>query len=230
MSQIHFIGGEKGGVGKSVVARALAQYFIDRHVNFAGIDADTSHNVLARYYAHHTQTIDLTQFSSTDQIMDRALGAERQVLVDLPAQSSRQLKQWMHAGGILSFAREMGVALKFWHVTDGGFDSVQQLHSLTQEFGDTIDYVVVKNEGRSGDFTQFEESEVRQSLEQLNASIITLPELHAATMYKIDSKGSSFWAAVHSNAAELSLSPMESQRTKMWLDKTYFGLQSALGF
>ena len=30
MSSLNFIGGEKGGVGKSVAARVLAQYFIDR--------------------------------------------------------------------------------------------------------------------------------------------------------------------------------------------------------
>ena len=29
MSQIHFIGGEKGGIGKSLLARVLAQHFID---------------------------------------------------------------------------------------------------------------------------------------------------------------------------------------------------------
>ena len=30
MPSINFIGGEKGGVGKSVLARVLAQYFIDK--------------------------------------------------------------------------------------------------------------------------------------------------------------------------------------------------------
>jgi len=29
MSKVHFVGGEKGGVGKSVVARLLCQYCID---------------------------------------------------------------------------------------------------------------------------------------------------------------------------------------------------------
>ena len=29
MATIHLIGGEKGGVGKSLLARILAQYFID---------------------------------------------------------------------------------------------------------------------------------------------------------------------------------------------------------
>ena len=31
MATIHFIGGEKGGVGKSLVARLLAQYCIDHN-------------------------------------------------------------------------------------------------------------------------------------------------------------------------------------------------------
>ena len=35
VSQIHFIGGEKGGVGKSVMARLLAQYWIDHNRPFA---------------------------------------------------------------------------------------------------------------------------------------------------------------------------------------------------
>ena len=40
MSYIHFIGGEKGGVGKSLVARILAQYFIDKNLSFQGFDTD----------------------------------------------------------------------------------------------------------------------------------------------------------------------------------------------
>jgi cellulose biosynthesis protein BcsQ len=43
VSPIHFIGGEKGGVGKSMVSRLLAQYFIDRNLPFVGFDTDRSH-------------------------------------------------------------------------------------------------------------------------------------------------------------------------------------------
>ena len=35
---IHLIGGEKGGVGKSLVSRLLAQYFIDHSISFLGFD------------------------------------------------------------------------------------------------------------------------------------------------------------------------------------------------
>jgi cellulose biosynthesis protein BcsQ len=51
MTTIHFIGGEKGGVGKSVVARLLAQSFVDRSQPFVGFDADRSNAALLRYYS-----------------------------------------------------------------------------------------------------------------------------------------------------------------------------------
>src|SRR4051794_37940412 len=37
MSKVHFVGGEKGGVGKSVVARLLCQYCIDKKLPFAAV-------------------------------------------------------------------------------------------------------------------------------------------------------------------------------------------------
>ena len=40
MSSLNFIGGEKGGVGKSVTSRLLAQYFIDHSRPFVGYDTD----------------------------------------------------------------------------------------------------------------------------------------------------------------------------------------------
>jgi cellulose biosynthesis protein BcsQ len=51
MSTIHFIGGEKGGVGKSVVARIVAQYLIDHQMPFAGVDGDRSNPTFSRYYS-----------------------------------------------------------------------------------------------------------------------------------------------------------------------------------
>ena len=49
MASINFIGGEKGGVGKSLTARALAQFFIDKDVPFTGFDTDRSHNSFNRF-------------------------------------------------------------------------------------------------------------------------------------------------------------------------------------
>lgn len=228
MSTVHLVGGEKGGVGKSVLARTLAQYFIDKDLRFVAVDADTSHGALLRYYGEFSQPADLETFASADQIMDRALAADRRVLVDLPAQSARLLRRWMDAGDVISFARASGVRLVFWHVSDGGFDSVSELERVSDTFGAMVDFVVVKNQGRSPDFSQLDESPIMQSILARGANSMTLPGLDAATMYKIDRLGTSFWAAVHATDGDHTLSFMERRRAERWLAEAYRGLE-ALG-
>src|SRR5438093_10984607 len=97
MSTIHFIGGEKGGVGKSVVARLAAQYCIDKAIPFVAADADGSHGALMRFYADYAQPIDLTETSGADQILALATEEDRRVVVDLPAPAERLLAAWIGA-------------------------------------------------------------------------------------------------------------------------------------
>jgi hypothetical protein len=224
MSTVHLVGGEKGGVGKSVVARLLAQSFIDRGLRFAALDADKSHGALLRSYADFSQALDLDRLESADQILDRALGADRRVVVDLPAQSHRALRRWIDATDVLTYAREMDVRLVLWHVTDGGFDSVAHLERLVADFGESVEFVVVKNQGRSQDFSQLEASYAYERLSALGARIVTLPELDPSIMYKVDRFGSSFWAAVNSAEGERALSPLERRRAKIWLDRAQAAL------
>ncbi len=42
MGTLHFFGNDKGGVGKSLVAKTAAQYHLDRGIDFALFDADRS--------------------------------------------------------------------------------------------------------------------------------------------------------------------------------------------
>ncbi|MEY2930266.1 MAG: hypothetical protein RL033_1015 [Pseudomonadota bacterium] len=224
MSTVHFVGGEKGGVGKSVLARLLAQLFIERGEPFAALDADLSHGALVRYYADYARGVDLTQPEGADQIMDSALTTERNVLVDLPAQSHRALQRWVETADVLSYARETGVRIVFWYVTDGGFDSVSHLEQLLALLGTAAQCVVVKNQGRSRDFSQFDASPAYQRLLELGGRVTTLPELDSTVMYKIDRFGSSFWAAIHATEGERALSPMERRRAKLWLQRAHQAL------
>lgn len=224
MSKIHFIGGEKGGVGKSVVARLLAQYFIDRNLPLACVDGDTSHGTLLRHYGDYSQAVDLSATDSADQILDRALGADRRVLVDLPAQSARALSSWLFGANVLSLARELGTPITFWHITDGGFASVGQLERALALYGDQASHVVVKNFGRAKDFSQLEAAPALQELARLQGKLIDLPALDESAMFKIDASGLSFWAAAQGHGD--SLKPLDRERVKLWLAKAYAQLDS----
>jgi hypothetical protein len=229
MSRIHFIGGEKGGVGKSVVARVLAQWFVDQSLPFAAVDGEISQGALIRYYRDFTQTADLDALDSADQIVDRALAADRRVLVDLPAQSARMLESWMTGANVIAFAKEMGIGLTFWHVCDGGFASVAYIERAIRTFGRDLEHVVVKNFGRSNDFTQFDESDAKHHLDELSGRVVELPQLDPAAMYRIDKFGLSFWAAIHRAEGDDALRPLERQRVKLWLERCYAQLEAFNG-
>ena len=221
-STIHLVGGEKGGVGKSVVARLIAQSFIDRALPFVALDADGSHGALLRYYRDYARPVDLTSVESADQIMELATETERRVLVDLPAQSERMLSKWIVEGGILDLAKETGVSVVFWHVMDDGKDSVGVLERLLDRYSKAARYCIVKNMGRGKDFSLFDASTARSKADALGATVVELPELNAAVMQKIDRHDASFWAAVHNPGfAGGSFSRMDRQRIRVWLESVF---------
>jgi hypothetical protein len=222
MSIVHFVGGEKGGVGKSVVARLLAQFFVDRKLPFVALDADGSHGALLRHYAEFTLPVDLTRFESADEILALATEADRRVLVDLPAQSDRPLSAWIAEAGVLELARESGVDVVFWHVMDDGKDAIFTLERLLGRYGDAARYCIVKNLGRGSDFSLFESSATRALAAQRQASILELPELNGPAMQKIDRFDASFWAAVNNpTLGEGVFTRMDRQRIKVWLNAAF---------
>lgn len=218
MSTIHFIGGEKGGVGKSVVARLVAQRCIDQNLPFVAFDADGSHGALLRHYADFTTPIDLQRFESVDQIISAATETDQRVVVDLPAQSERFLTTWIQDAQILELAAECQVGVVFWHVIDDGKDSLTTLDRLLSHHGDAAKYVVVKNRGRGRDFGLFDGSEVGRKASAQGALILDLAALHAPVMQKVDQHDASFWAAAHNLAfAPAAFGRMDRQRLKVWL-------------
>jgi cellulose biosynthesis protein BcsQ len=79
MAHIHFIGDEKGGVGKSLVARILAQYLIDHERPFPGFDTDPSHGALMRFYAGYASPVVVDRYESLDATLD-ASGEKKRAL------------------------------------------------------------------------------------------------------------------------------------------------------
>jgi hypothetical protein len=223
MSYIHFIGGEKGGVGKSLVARVLAQHFIDQSVPFLGFDTDKSHGALLRFYADFAVPAVLDQHDSLDQIIEYAVeDPQRRILVDLAAQTQQSLATWLDDSDVLGVAEEHGLTLTWWHVMDAGRDSVDLLRQWLDQFGGRLKLVLVLNEIRGDRFDILDASGERERAEALGASVIALRRLPDTTMQKIDQQSSSFWAAVNPpDRSVTGLGMLERQRVKVWLNRAY---------
>ncbi len=219
-SKIHLIGGEKGGVGKSMVARLLAQYFIDHEMPFVGFDTDRSHGALLRYYAGYASPVLADRYEALDAIVESAAEQPgRRVLVDLAAQTHGPLVQWMEDSGVLDLADVNGMVVYYWHVMDNGRDSVDLLAKLLNQFGARLRYVLVRNQLRGDDFSQLDKSGEQARALAFGGQVITLKHLHDPVVNKIDAANASFWAARNNSGKDgAGLGLMERQRLKMWLN------------
>ena len=226
MSSIHFIGGEKGGVGKSLTSRLLAQYMIDQQIPFLGFDTDRSHGALLRFYEGFASPVVLDKREAFDVVVEAATeNPERRILVDLAAQTHDPLVQWIDDAGVIELAQELGVTLTYWHVMDAGKDSVDLLGKLLDRFGASLQYVLVRNQVRGGDFAVLDQSGLQDKAMALGGKVITLKKLHEGVVNKIDADSSSFWKATQSEPGGLGL--MDRQRLKMWLRDAYREIESA---
>jgi hypothetical protein len=223
MNKIHLIGGEKGGVGKSVVARVVAQYMIDKQIPFIGFDTDRSHGSLMRFYTDYASSVVVDSYESLDTIVEAAAEhPDQRVLVDLAAQTHEPLVKWMDDSGVLETAAELQVGIWYWHVMDSGKDSVDLLKKLLDRFGSRLNYVLVLNQLRGEFFDTFYQSGEREHAKQFNASVITLKRLHEPVINKIDAGSTSFWAAKNKSVTEVKgLGLLERQRVKLWLRSAY---------
>jgi hypothetical protein len=217
MSQIHFIGGEKGGVGKSLLGRVVAQYFIDHDLPFIGFDTDRSHGALLRFYADYAAATPLDAHDSLDRIVEAVVeDPARRVLVDLAAQTQSAFVQWLDDAGVADVAAEIGAGLNYWHVMDNGRDSVDLLARWIDGPGAALPLVLVFNEVRGEGFDQFAGSGLPERVRALGARSLRLRRLPDSLLQKVDAAGSSFWAATHAGGLGL----LDRQRLKLWLQRT----------
>ncbi len=222
MSHIHFIGGEKGGVGKSLLARVLAQHFIDRGQPFIGFDTDRSHGALLRYYADYAAPLPLDAHDSLDPVIEAAAAdPARRVLVDLAAQTQAPLLRWLEDAAVPDVAADLGVRLSYWHVMDAGRDSADLLArwlDACRGAAGKMPLVMVLNEVRGDGFEQLEASGLVPRAQALGARSLRLRKLPDVLLQKVDGHGSSFWAATQPASSSLGL--LDRQRLRTWLQRT----------
>jgi len=223
MGTIHFVGGEKGGVGKSVMARILAQYFIDHGQPFLGFDGDRTHGALLRFYTTYASPLQVDDYQSLDRLVDLALSEPaRKLLVDLAAQTQLPLARWITDSRLLELAPDLKLNLVYWHVMDNGFDSVELLRGFLDQFGQKIGLVLVLNQVRGERFDLLENSGQRVRALEMGARIMALQRLADVTMQKIDANSRSFWAAMNNGAGpDATLGLLEQQRLWVWMKRAY---------
>jgi hypothetical protein len=103
---------------------------------------------------------------------------------------------------------------------------VDLLNRLVNTYSPGPNYVVVRNLGRAGDFSLLDESPALKKAVAMGGTVITVPQLHEASMRKIDRQNASFWGAINHKSGDDALGLLERQRVKTWLRTVYENFDS----
>lgn len=123
MAQIHLIGGEKGGIGKSFFARLLVYYCTKRDYKFHLVDTDRTNPDVSDRYKLGTKvffTENEKKSNNVDVIFERS--QERPVLVNLPAQIQDAVEQWIKRNNLVNLEfkidkKKVTVEIYYWFLS-----------------------------------------------------------------------------------------------------------------
>ncbi|MBV8816730.1 MAG: hypothetical protein JO022_00160 [Acidobacteriaceae bacterium] len=216
--------GEKGGVGKTTIARIIADYLGSRDLAFRAFDAEGDTGQLLRFHSSETSPIDMGDAASVSPVLDYLMdgSGKRLALVDLGARSGSELKSWLYRGGALEEAAGGKLGITVVYVLGGAVDSVGHLKECFQALGRDANYVIVKNTGVATRFEVYDQSKIREELMKVGAKEISMPALDQAVYQSVDRASIPFSAFADNNGGTFSYT--ERRYTRTFLRESFSAL------
>jgi hypothetical protein len=230
-SQIHLVGGRKGGVGKTFLSRHLAEYLTHKQQQFSLVEADITIGDVGRVYGGFeggkitdAVTISLSddprKYSEPDVIFQQAV--EKQcVLVNLPAETNDALARWMRSVNLLQLCQEQNIDLYHWFVTDGCYASIRLLAESIEMLDGRLPHIIIRNEGRlnSKSFAYLDREPLYQTIIS-NPNLVCLrdfPVLGSEEQFFLDKHNLTYEAGVEAFMTDLKW--IEAQRVKTFAEQ-----------
>lgn len=228
MAKLHCFDGDKGGIGKSFAATVFIQYYLDHKYPFVPCEADRYNPDVSNRYQDlsfqfavfsEDEQIEIAPNENPDLLLD--LAVEQDVIVSLPAQVGLPFGKWLNTA-IVS-AQEVDVQIVRWFLTSGTYESLNLFYKALESHGRYTPFVLVKNWGLTGDWSQLtEDKELQQLIKQYKVQVIDFPKLDFREMNLIQKNNWTFAQA--REAKELTL--MQRTRVKTFLKTAYSAFES----
>jgi hypothetical protein len=203
--RVILIGGDKGGVGKSCVARVTNEFFENKGVPAIAYDGDSTNPTFTRFCPKAIR-LDTRHVKGFEPLINNLEAPESHQIVDLGAGTSAILEQFADHTGFIDMAEQMRAKITFIFVLAPSADSIGLLKRLSEAYGQKFQYLIVRNNAIPGTWQLWEESKTRaRILNELGGREITMPALDAETFSAIDKTSVSFMTAATDKRLPLAL-------------------------
>lgn len=129
-NSVHLILQGKGGIGKSLTAVLLAQYFMSKSENLIALDTDQENTTFSHYKALNAAHIPVMNESRTinskmfDALIERILSQDGVFVIDNGANTFSPLLAYIVENDVVNFLQESGKKV-YVHTIVGGGDTLQ---------------------------------------------------------------------------------------------------------
>ncbi len=187
------VGADKGGVGKTTIARALLDFLGRRNVLARAFDTENPRGTLHRFHPGATEIIDIEDVADQMKILDTMEEApERVTVVDFKAGALGRTLDIFERIGVFEAARDGVFDIGMFHVVGPAVASLDELQEVNR-YVNGIDYVVARNFINDTNFFEWDEATYKKYFANLNnAHEIEVPKLNEMAYEAVDLGGLTF--------------------------------------
>jgi hypothetical protein len=170
------VGADKGGVGKTTVARTLLDYFAAHHVPTRAFDTEAPNGTLQRFHPDISEIVDVTRVPDQMRIFDTVSDATVTV-IDVRAGLLSPTLGALRDVGFLDSVKKGQFTLVVFHILGSSVASLNEIEATSAFTGDAS-YFLVKNFINNTSFFEWDEATHSSYFKKVkNAMEITIPKL-----------------------------------------------------
>ena len=187
------VGADKGGVGKTTVARTLIDYFGAHQTPTRAFDTESPRGTLKRFHPELTEVVDVTSVSDQMKIFDTLGSADAKVtVIDVRAGLLSSTLQALSDIGFLESAKKGQITFAVFHILGSSIASLEEIAETARTVGDA-NYFLVKNFINNTTFFEWDPETYNSYFKRIkNAIEITIPKLNEMACEQVEVAGTPY--------------------------------------
>jgi hypothetical protein len=179
------VGADKGGVGKTTVARTLLDYFTAHHVPTRAFDSESPKGTLKRFHPDIADIVDVTSVTDQMRIFDTLSDASVTV-IDVRAGLLSPTLRALRDVGFLDSVKKGQITFVVFHILGSSIASLNEIEDTAPFTGDA-EYFLVKNFINNTSFFEWDQATHSSYFKKHKDAVeITIPKLNEMAFEQVE--------------------------------------------